>query len=229
MTALYIILAIIAIIIIIFCVKVKVTAVYDESFSLDIQWLFIKKRIYPESEKAKAKKAEKEKNKKPKEEKPKKEKEPKDPNAPKEGNIFTDFYHNQGFDATINLIKTAAKHLGGFFKGIYKAFTIENLTILLKVADYDAAQTAIKYGKVCSAVYPSMGFIVSNMRVKQYDVNVVPDFINSRNDAVFKLKLSVVPIKLTNAAIALGFKLFFNVLLKLLKGSKKDNKNNKTV
>ncbi len=232
MIALFIILAIVALIVILFCIKVSVTAVYDETFSLDVKWLFVKLRIYPQDEEKKAekeaKKAEKEKTKKkkPKKEKPTQEEEP-DSSEPK-SNIFKDFYHNQGFAATVRLIKTAAAQLGGFLKDVYKAFVIENLTVLLKVAaGDDAASTAIKYGKVCSAVYPSMGFICSNMKVKQYDVNVVPDFISGENLATFKLSLSVRPIKLTNAVIVLAFRLIFKVLIKLLSGSK--NKDNKSV
>lgn len=228
MIALYIILAVIALIVILFSIKVSVTAVYDETFTLDIKWFFIKLRIYPEDEEKKAKKeakkAEKEQKKKnSKKEKPKKEKT--EESASPKGNIFKDFYNNQGFAATVNLIRTAAAQLGGFLKGVYRAFVIENLTVLLKVsAGDDAAQTAIKYGKVCSAVYPAMGFICSNMKVKQYDVNVVPDFISAENTATFKLSLSVRPIKLTNAVIVLAFRLIFKVLLKLLKGSKKNDK-----
>ena len=228
MIALYIILAVIALIVILFSIKVSVTAVYDETFTLDIKWLFIKLRIYPEDEekraKKEAKKAEKEQKKKnSKQEKPKKEKT--EESASPKSNIFKDFYNNQGFAATVNLIRTAAAQLGGFLKGVYRAFVIENLTVLLKVsAGDDAAQTAVKYGKVCSAVYPAMGFICSNMKVKQYDVNVVPDFISAENTATFKLSLSVRPIKLTNVVIVLAFRLIFKVLLKLLKGSKKNNK-----
>ncbi len=227
MIALYIILAIVAIIVILFSIKVTVTAVYDEMFSLDIKWLFLKLRIYPEDEETKAKKAakkaEKDKKKKPKKEKPKEE-EPQ-PSSESKSNIFKDFYNNQGFGATIKLIRTAAAQLGGFLKGVYKAFVIENLTVLLKVsAGDDAANTAIKYGKVCSAVYPAMGFICSNMKVRQYDVNVMPDFISGENVATFKLSLSVKPIKLTNAVILLAFRLIFKVLLKLLTGSKNNNK-----
>lgn len=228
MIALYIILAVIALIVILFSIKVSVTAVYDETFTLDIKWLFIKLRIYPEDEekraKKEAKKAEKDQKKKiSKQEKPKKEKT--EESASPKSNIFKDFYNNQGFAATVNLIRTAAAQLGGFLKGVYRAFVIENLTVLLKVsAGDDAAQTAVKYGKVCSAVYPAMGFICSNMKVKQYDVNVVPDFISAENTATFKLSLSVRPIKLTNAVIVLAFKLIFKVLLKLLKGSKKNDK-----
>ena len=228
MIALYIILAVIALIVILFSIKVSVTAVYDETFTLDVKWLFIKLRIYPEDEekraKKEAKKAEKDQKKKiSKQEKPKKEKT--EESASPKSNIFKDFYNNQGFAATVNLIRTAAAQLGGFLKGVYRAFVIENLTVLLKVsAGDDAAQTDVKYGKVCSAVYPAMGFICSNMKVKQYDVNVVPDFISAENTATFKLSLSVRPIKLTNAVIVLAFKLIFKVLLKLLKGSKKNDK-----
>ena len=56
MIALYIILAVIALIVILFSIKVSVTAVYDETFTLDIKWFFIKLRIYPEDEEKKAKK-----------------------------------------------------------------------------------------------------------------------------------------------------------------------------
>lgn len=226
MTALYIVLGIIALIVLLFCIKVSVTATYDETFTLDIGWLFLKFRIYPLSEEQKAKreakKAKKKAKKKPEKAKTKEEN-TKEPQKPK-NNIFKQFYENQGFDATLELIRTAASRLSGFMKRVYKAFVIEKLVLLLKVSSGDdAAHNAIKYGKVCSAVYPSLGFVCSNMKVKKYDVNVVPDFISGENKAFFELSLSVRPIKLTNAAIALVFNLVFKVLIKLLKGSK-DNK-----
>ena len=226
MTALYIILGIIALIVILCSVKVKITAEYGEAFSLDVQWLFIKLHIFPQTEEQKAKreakKAKKEEKKKKKPEEEKKEEDK--PSEPKK-NIFKEFYENQGFGATVELIQTAAAQLGGFMGSIYRAFVIENLKLLLKVSSGDdAAQNAIKYGKVCSAVYPSMGFICSNMKVKKYEVNVVPDFISQENKAQFALSLSVRPIKLKNAVVVLAFRLLFKVLLKLLKGSKKKNK-----
>ena len=237
MTALYIILGIIALIVILFSIKVSVTAEYADSFSLDVQWLFIKLHIFPQTEEQKAKreakkakkeekkKKEKYKKKEKKKKKPQEEKKEEDkPSEPKK-NIFKEFYENQGFGATVELIQTAAAQLGGFMGSIYRAFVIENLKLLLKVSSGDdAAQNAIKYGKVCSAVYPSMGFICSNMKVKKYEVNVVPDFISQENRAEFELALSVRPIKLTNAVVVLAFRLLFKVLLKLLKGSKKKNK-----
>ena len=217
MTALYIILGIIALIVILCSVKVKITAEYGEAFSLDVKWLFVKAHIFPQTEEQKAKKAAK----KAKKEKPKKEEKPSGPKS----NIFKDFYENQGFAATVELIQTAASQLGGFLGSVYRAFVIENLRLLLIVSSGDdAARNAIKYGKVCSAVYPSMGFICSNMKVKKQDVKVISDFISQENRAEFELALSVRPIKLTNAVVVLAFRLLFKVLLKLLKGSRKKNK-----
>ena len=217
MTALYIILGIIALIVILCSVKVKITAEYGEAFSLDVKWLFVKAHIFPQTEEQKAKKAAK----KAKKEEKKKEEKPSEPKS----NIFKDFYENQGFAATVELIQTAASQLGGFLGSVYRAFVIENLRLLLIVSSGDdAARNAIKYGKVCSAVYPSMGFICSNMKVKKQDVKVISDFISQENGAEFELALSVRPIKLTNAVVVLAFRLLFKVLLKLLKGSKKKNK-----
>ena len=71
MTALYIILGIIALIVILCSVKVKITAEYGEAFSLDVKWLFVKAHIFPQTEEQKAKKAAK---KAKKEEKKKKKK-----------------------------------------------------------------------------------------------------------------------------------------------------------
>ena len=83
MTALYIILGIIVLIVILFSIKVSVTAEYADSFSLDVQWLFIKLHIFPQTgeqkakrEAKKAKKEEKKKKKKPEEEKKEEERKP---------------------------------------------------------------------------------------------------------------------------------------------------------
>ena len=51
MTALWIILGIIAFFVFVFSVKVTVYMTYDEDFKLDVRWLFIKLPILPKKEK----------------------------------------------------------------------------------------------------------------------------------------------------------------------------------
>ena len=67
MTALYIILGIIALIVILFSIKVSVTAEYADSFSLDVQWLFIKLHIFPQTEEERGKKGKERRKKEEKE------------------------------------------------------------------------------------------------------------------------------------------------------------------
>lgn len=215
MTALYIILGILLFFIIILSVKLRITVHSEDGLTLSVRWLFLKFNILPKSQKPK-------KEKKKKKEKPKKEepqtkdetvKEPKD-------NMFVNFYHNNGIDGVIELLKRLGAALKGTFRRIFKAFTIEELYISMLVGAGDSAATAEKYGRVCSAVYPALGFVVDTMRVKKYSIDVNPNFMGGKSKARLHSQISVCPRKLINGAIASGVVIFFKVVIKFLKGSK---------
>lgn len=217
MTALYIIIGIIAFFIVLLSVKFVITVHYEDDIAVSVGWLFLKFNILPKKEK---------------EDKPKKEKKKKDEAKPKEesevvkepkkkkDNMFVRFYRNRGVSGVVELLKDASKALGGMFKRTGRAFLFEELYILLNVGASDSAETAIKYGKVCSAAFPAMGLIVSTMRVKKYSIDINPDFIYGKNEAKLHTKISVRPIALINAVIILAFELLFKVVIKLLKHSK---------
>lgn len=216
MTALYIILGIIAFFIILLSVKVVVTVHYEDEVELSVGWLFLKVNILPSHDEKKPKK-----EKKPKEEKPKEESEIiKEPKKKKQDNMFVRFYRNRGVEGVVQLLKDAAKAVGGMFKRIGRAFLFEELYISMTVGKGDSAQTAIKYGETCSAAFPAMGLIVSTMRVKKYNLEINPDFICGKSSARLHTKVSVRPIKLINAVIIVAFELLFKVIIKLLKHSK---------
>lgn len=217
MTALYIILGIIAFFIILLSVKVAVTVHYEDDVAVSLKWLFLKFNILPKKDEHKKPKKEKKK----KEEKPKEESEViPEPKKKKKDNMFVRFYRNRGVDGVVQLLKDAAKALGGMFKRIGRAFLFEELFVYLTVGAGDSAETAIKYGKTCSAAFPAMGFIVNNMRVKKYSIDINPDFINGSNVAKLHTQISFRPIKLINAVIIVAFELLFKVVIKLLKHSK---------
>ena len=134
--------------------------------------------------------------------------------------MFVRFYHNQGVSGVVQLLKDAAAALGGMFRRIGRAFLFEELYVSLTVGSGDAADTAVKYGKVCAAAFPSMGFIVSNMRVKKYNIEVTPDFVGGSNSARMHVKAAVIPLRLINAVIVVAFQLLFKVVFKLLKHGK---------
>ena len=218
MTALYVILGIIAFFIILLSIRLCVTVHYEDDVELSIKWLFLNIKILPKKEK---------KEKKKKDAKPKKEKKPqqeseiiKEPKKKKQDNMFVRFYKNRGVSGVVQLLKDTAKAVGGMFKRIGRAFVFDELFISLTVGAGDSAETAIKYGKTCSAAFPAMGLIVSSMRVKKYSIEINPDFINGSNSAKLHTKISVRPIKLINAVIIVAFELLFKVVVKLLKHSK---------
>lgn len=218
MTALYVILGIIAFFIILLSIRLCVTVHYEDDVELSVKWLFLNINILPKKEK---------KEKKKKDAKPKKEKKPqqeseiiKEPKKKKQDNMFVRFYKNRGVSGVVQLLKDTAKAVGGMFKRIGRAFVFDELFISLTVGAGDSAETAIKYGKTCSAAFPAMGLIVSSMRVKKYSIEINPDFINGSNSAKLHTKISVRPIKLINAVIIVAFELLFKVVVKLLKHSK---------
>lgn len=219
MTALLIILGIIAFFVILLSVKVVVTVHYEDEVELSVGWLFLKFNILPSHEKDEEKKKKKEK--KPKEEKPKEENETvKEPKKKKQDNMFVRFYRNRGVEGVVQLLKDAAKAVGGMFKRIGRAFLFEELFVSMTVGKGDSAETAIKYGETCAAAFPAMGLIVSTMRVKKYSLDINPDFIYGKNGAKLHTRVSVRPLKLINAVIIVAFELLFKVVIKLLKHSK---------
>ncbi len=215
MIALYIILGIIALFVLLLSIRVRVQAEYIDSFVLKVKWLFLSFTVYP--------------LKKPlnlgKKKKPQEEQKPAtEDQAPPEENInkkkenpFKTFYDNQGFDGVLQLVNDGSDALGSMMKSVKKHFIIEDLYLWAVISkSHDAAGTAIEYGKVCQSVFPSLGFICSNFKVKHYDVSVEPDFIGTFSSAQFVFNFALRPIFLINAGIAMAFKLLFKVVFKVL-------------
>ncbi len=222
MTALYIILGIIAFFVILLSIKIAVTVHYEDDIALSVKWLFLNIKILPAKHKDDhKKKPKKEKKKKEKEEKPKEESEiVKEPKKKKGDNMFVRFYKNRGVSGVLQLLKDAVKALGGMFGRIFRAFKIEQLYIAMTVGTGEAADTAIQYSKTCAAAFPAMGLLVNKLKIKKYSIDISPDFIYGKNEAKLHTKISFRPIKLINAVFILVFELLFKVVFKLLKHSK---------
>lgn len=223
MTALYIILGIILFLTGLLTLPVNVYAEYKESFVLYVRWLFVKIYIYPPADKKKQKPK---KDKKPKEEKPQEEspvEESATPAEPKENFIKT-FYNNQGVPGILELISNIAKKLGAGLKGIGRSFYIRRLWLRINVGGGNSADAAISYGKMCSAVYPAMGYILSIVHSKNCSVKVQPDFLGRKTEGAFSLHLAVIPSQLTGAAIVMGVKLLVEIIKVFISNSKNQSK-----
>lgn len=224
MTALYIILGIIAFFIVLLSVRITINAEFFDEFKLSVSWLFLKLQILPSKKKDKPKKEKKPKEEK--EEKPEAEPDPEEQPKEKKENIFVTFYNNQGFEGVIQLVNNAASAVGKMFSSFKKHIVIRELFLFMTITGgCDAAETAMQYGRICQKIFPAMSFICSNLPVKKYDVEIEPDFLGLKNSAQFAVSVHIRPIFFINAVIVLVFRLLFNVVLKFLKGIKNKSKN----
>ena len=225
MIALWIILAFIALIVILFSIKFTVSLTYNEQFNVDVKWLFIKKHILPGSDEEKEEKPKKEKKEKPTKEKPEEDNKQEEQ---KKDNILVSFYKNQGFSGVMQLLRDTVSAINGMFGSIFRHFVFHELKLYLTVGAGDSAETAILYGKTCSYVFPAMGLITSTCKVKDYCCDIQPNFMQADKTAVFRVVMSFRPIFITNAVIVLAFKLLFKVVFKLLKNKNSVPVQNKT-
>ncbi len=217
MIALYIILGIIAAIVLLFCVKIGVELRYEDDFEVSVRVLGLRFRLLPAKEK-------KPKKEKPKKEKPEKEKKPEEPveEKPKGESFVMRFYHEQGFDGTMQFLADVLAALNTMLGDIFKrSFVLERLMLRLRVSKADAAQTALAYGKTCAAVYPALGVICTNLTVRKYDADIRADYLADKSTAAVWFILSVRPIKLTNALVRFAFRAVVAFLKTRVRASKR--------
>ena len=138
--------------------------------------------------------------------------------------LLKQLYIEQGYEGIEKMLLAFKNSLGSFFSKLYKTFTINEFYLTMHVSGSDAADTAIKYGKLASWLFPALGKIASTCKMKKYDVDISPDFLATKNQADLYLSVSVVPLRITNAAIVLAVQLVFKVLLKILFANNKAKK-----
>ncbi len=230
MGVLYALLGLIALIVILFCHRLTVIIDYAENTKIYIKYLFLKIPVVDTSKPEKEKKPKKEKKKKDKKEKPEEEKSeekttPEKDKPKTQGNsLLKQLYIDEGYDGIVKMLTGVKNSLGSFFGKLYKNFVIDELYITMITAGSDAADTAIKHGKLCSLAYPVLGKLVSTCKAKKYDFNFSPDFLAKKNEATAYVRLHLIPIKLTNSVVVLAVQLVFKVLFKILFAKKKSDK-----
>ncbi len=191
---LYILLGILLAILLILLIPVGVDAKYDEDFFLKIKIGFVGITLFPQKpKKSKKKKKQKQPTEKPKEDKPK-EKKP---------NII----QQKGLSWLVDVIKKVAELAGGALKYFFKHIIIKKLLLSISVAEDNAAETAVKYGKLCAVIYPSIGIITRSAKCKEYGVDITPNFNEkSETKLYFELKARVLILWLLTLVAKYGIK-----------------------
>lgn len=187
---LYILLGILLLITLLLLLPIKIYASYSNDFYCVLYIGLLKFRLYPTKPKQKKKKSKrvKERTTEPKDEK-------------------TNLLKEKGLSGLIEIIKKIAELAVGVLKDLFKHIIIKKLLLSIKIAGKDAADTAIKYGECCSAVYPAISVITGAVNFKNYGVDISPDFNENAESAInFETEAKVFVLWLVVFAIKYGIK-----------------------
>lgn len=188
---LYIVLAILLVIFLLMLVPVGIRASYTDSFRCVLTVGFIKFTVYPQ-------KAHKKKKPSPTKTEKKQTKEP-----VKKKNLIKE----KGISWLFDVIKKVANLAVGALKDFFKHIIVKKLMLSITVAGDDAADTAVKYGGCCSAVYPAFGIVVSSVKCKSCGVDISPDFDEkASSSANLELEASIRAMWLAYLVIKHGYK-----------------------
>lgn len=168
MIALYILFFLLLLVVGMCFVKLKFTATYSDSLSLRLKVLFLNFTLVPFEKKEKKKKSKKKKDKKSEKAKSNKKKKP---------SYLKKLSDKKGVSGLLSMITELSKLATSTLKGIFNNIVVEKLDISVTVVGEDAADTALKYGKLCGVFYSAVSIICDNVKkYDNYNVSVNPDF-----------------------------------------------------
>lgn len=146
-------------------VKLQFTATYTDTLVVKLRVLFIEFAILPRKKvdkKKPEKKVQKSKSKKS--------------DKPKKKSYLKKLSDKKGLDGLVSMVVDLAKLAGTTLKGLFEKIVITRFDINITVVGENAADTALKYGKLCGAFYSAVYIICSTAQCEQYNLNVTPDF-----------------------------------------------------
>lgn len=185
MIALYIIGTVVLITVVVLMLPLKVNLKFCEDFSLKVKFAFI--TLYKTEEKQETK-----------------QKETIQKTQVKKESLFQKLKSKNGFTGAIKEIFAFLGQVFEHLKVLFRFVWFKNVNLNLSVAGEDAAQTAIKYGAVCSVVYPVLSFFDSIANVKYKRINVQSNFDSKESEFDFSLDINLQILVL----IIAGFKIY---------------------
>ena len=195
-------------------IPVSAKAKYDNAVFLEIRYLFFKKTILPKPPKKAA--AAKKSSSAPKKKKPKKPK----PDKPKRKIPL-------GVWEIIELIPKAVEMLLPPIRKLLKRTVIGGFSLEMVVLGDDAADTAIKFGKVNGAVFYAAAVLDRVMTLKTKRIDIHPGFTAEKSEIRAEGEVKAYPLAVIIAAVQLGVSALI-LLIPALKKKKRKTIQNKT-
>lgn len=189
MIALYVIFGIVLLIgVLLFC-PVRLDILFEDTFSMKCKFLFIVFSVYPQKGKKKKRKKTQKKD-----------------NENNKNNKFRDIIKEKGLSGFLKLIKKLVSIAVSTVKSLFSHLCVDSLDLNIMVAEEDAAATAIKYGQVCSVVYPALNIFLKNTHKQNYSIIIYPSFIEHKSRVILEMKAHIKLIYILMCAVKAFFK-----------------------
>ena len=199
MLALYIILGVLLFLFLLTLLNIWVYFDYDNKPALSARIAFVRLQLVPpkpQKPKKKKKKPKPAATDKPKEKKPAEKKSAVD---------LKKLLKEKGVSGILNIVKRIAELAVGTLGDLFSKVVVNRLDITVDIAGSDAADAAVKYGRVCAVFYPALNIILNVFKVKKRNINLSPDFTDgAKSRAKAKVVARVRVISLICVAIKRG-------------------------
>ena len=108
-----------------------------------------------------------------------------------------------GVSGAVTFLRRLARLAGKAVERLRKGIVVDRLRFELCVATEDAADTAVRYGQVCGAIYPAVAALEQAVRVRKRHLRIEPNFLTERSEARFDVRWHVTVFCLLRAGIPL--------------------------
>ncbi len=167
MIALYILLGLILLIALLCFVKLEFKVAYSHSFILELKVLFLTFTLLPVKKKKVKKPAT------PNKKIPKKKKAVEDK---KKSSYIKKLSDKRGVEGLVSAVVELSQLAVTTLKKLFEKVVIEKFDVDITIVGDDAADTALKYGKICGVFYSAVSVICGTAKCDGYNINVAPDF-----------------------------------------------------
>lgn len=176
--------------------SLKVSVIFKDDFYLKAYFGAIK--VYDSNKPTKKKKA-----------KSKKQETPQiipDKNGSYAKQIFKTIKEKRGFVGAIKEIMNFLKDCLSVIKPYLKKVKINKICLNISYGSFDAAETAVNYGIICTAVYPVLDFFDCAKNIGFKKIDIKSDFENQKSEFDFSLNIKAQVIFL----LIIAFKIYKN-------------------
>ncbi len=177
---------------ILFC-PFRVKLVYRDEVMLRMGYLFPVFKVLPKNPKPPKKKPVKVSETKPSESRIK--------TKTKKKNPVREFTKKNGLEGVIELLKEIVTMILKLADAVRRHLVISRMRLDLLVAGEDPADTAMKYGYACSAIYPLVSMIDRHTKLRRHEEYIDAGFQAEHTQVCLILDVHIVPVFAVIAAV----------------------------